>query len=265
MPPVRVPPAPRNPRAVGAAIHQWASWVVGGVTLLVALFTPGAFTPQASETQVAAIALVAMAGLLVLQSQVSHARVLLYVGGELVALAISWELRWLGADNVQAFVLPPGTFLVLVGALLPHDQRLRNPVVLGQWASVIGTLVLLLPTFAQTFSPDQELLYTGALTVEALIIVGVGVGTRARVPVMLGAAFVGIAALRAAVLALGEGVPVFLVIAAIAVLLLGGATWLSLRSRQTATGGSQPIVPRTQGQSVEAAAVRAQRQPEDQG
>jgi LPXTG-motif cell wall-anchored protein len=67
--------------------------------------------------------------------------------------------------------------------------------------------------------------------VEALVIAGVGVGTRSRLLVLAGSSFVGLAALRGAVLAVDSGVPVALVIGLIALALIGGATWLSLRRR----------------------------------
>jgi hypothetical protein len=43
---------------------------------------------------------------------------------------------------------------------------------------------------------------------------------------------VGLAALRGAVLAYQSGVPIALIVAGMAALLLGGALWLSLRGRE---------------------------------
>jgi hypothetical protein len=218
-------------------LHRWVSLVLGGVTLLGALVSPDAFAPQTFDTQVVAAAMLGVAGLLALQAWLLGVRGLLYVAGELLALVVTWEARWLGADNVQAYILAPGAYHLLIGALLPHDTKLRNPVALGQWASAVGALILMVPTFFQTFIGGSELLYMGVLTVEALLIIGVGVGTRSRTLIGLGAAFVGIAALRGAVIAVSQGLPVFLLIAVIAVVLLGGATWLSVWARR-ASGGT---------------------------
>ena len=241
-PPAAAAPVPRSrdPRAVGVIVHRWVSLLLGGATLLAALAFPDAFTPQTFDTQVVAGALLGMAGLLALQAWLTSARGLLYLGGELLALALTWEARWLGADNVQAYVIAPGSYHLIIGTLLPRDSKLRNPMILGGWVAVIGTLILLAPTFFQTFSDGQELLYMGVLTVEALLIIGIGVGTRARALIGVGAAFVGIAALRAAVLAVTKGVPVFLLIAAIALALLAGATGLSVWARRGNAGARGP-------------------------
>ncbi|HST89145.1 MAG TPA: hypothetical protein VLJ14_12275, partial [Ktedonobacterales bacterium] len=150
--------------------------------------------------------------------------------------AITWQVRWLGADNLQAFILAPGSYQLVVGALAPSDARLGHPVRAGQVFSLLGALILLLPTLGQSFSADPTWVYALALAAEALLIAGAGVGTRSRLLVLTGSLFVGAAALRGAVLAVDSGVPIALVIAALALLLMGGATWLSLRSRREAIG-----------------------------
>jgi hypothetical protein len=49
---------------------------------------------------------------------------------------------------------------------------------------------------------------------------------------LIGSGMVGLAALRGAVLAYQSGVPIALIVAGMAALLLGGALWLSLRGRE---------------------------------
>ena len=198
---------------------------------------PDAFSHGAAETQAIVAALLALGGLLALLGLARDVRPALYIAGEMAALAITWEARWLGADNIQAFVLAPGSYQVLIGALLPADRRVPFALRLGQAASVLGALILLVPTLYQSFQPDRDWLYALALAVEALVVTGVGVGTRSRTLVLAGSSFVGLAALRGAVLAVNSGVPVAVVIAIIAIALIGGATWLSLRRR------SEPSVP----------------------
>jgi hypothetical protein len=200
-----------------------------------ALVAPNAFTPHAAQTQVVAVVLVSLAGMLALLGRDPAFRLALYGAGELVALAITWEARWLGADNAQAFVLAPGSYQLLIGALLPRDEHVPQPLRLGQGASLLGSLVLSLTTFVQSFQRGPDWVYALILGLEALVIVGIGVGTRSRTLVMVGSGFVGLAALRGAVLAVQSGLPVPVVIGVLAALLMGTATWLSLRARREAT------------------------------
>ena len=224
-----------DPRTAGAWVHRIAGLTVALGTVAVASLSFDAFTPHGPTTQAEAVALLAVAALLVFLSRARSLYILRYVAGGLVSLAVTWELRWLGADNLQAFILAPGSYLLLVGALLPADARLKHPARLGQWISLAGALLLMLPTIVQSFDPDQGWVYALVLAGEALVITAIGVGTRSRLLVLTGTAFVGVAAIRGAVLAFDSGVPVALLIAAIAVLLMGGATWLSLRARAANT------------------------------
>ncbi len=222
----------RDPRVAGARIHGWASVLIGTGAVVVGIAQPGSFTPHADPTQAVALALGSLAVLLAVLGRASGMRLLLYLAGELVALAISWAARWLGATDVQAFIVAPGSYLLVAGAILPGDARVRGHRWLGQGASLAGALLLTLPTLAQSFTADHAWVYALILALEALVIVGAGVGTHARPLVVAGSAFVGLAALRGAVLAIQSGLPIPVVIGALAVLLLGGATWLSLRARR---------------------------------
>lgn len=220
-----------DPRRAGWWVHAAGGLLVTAGTVVATLVTPDAFTRGAAETQSIAVALLVLGGLLALLGLARDIRPALYAAGEMVALAITWEARWLGADNIQAFVLAPGSYQVLIGALLPAERRVPFAPRLGQAASVVGALILMIPTLYQSFQPDRDWIYALALAVEALVIAGVGVGTRSRLLVLAGSSFVGLAALRGAVLAVDSGVPVALVIGLIALALIGGATWLSLRRR----------------------------------
>jgi len=188
------------------------------------------------------VALASFAALLALQAMLSlRWHVLWYLAGGAVALAISWQTRWFGADNVQAYILAPGSYQLIIGALLPVDRRLGQPnwcggsAATGQLFSLTGALTLMVPTLTQSFQPDQDWIYAIILAGEALLIAGVGVGTRSRVLVAAGLSFVGLAAIRGSVLAVNSGVPIAVVIGVIALLLMGAATWLSLRLRRETT------------------------------
>jgi hypothetical protein len=230
----------RDPRTAGAAIHRWGSLLLAVGAIVVAIFTLDSFSPFAPGTQVVGAALLATGGLLALQARLTNQRAQWYLAGLLVALAVTWEGRWLGADNIQAFVLAPGSYLLLIGALLPGDKQVRQPVPLGPWASLLGALLLLIPTLYQALTSGEELLYGTVLALYGLVVVGIGVGIRARTLVLLGTGFVGFAAIRGALLAVSEGVPIAVILAAFAALLLGGALWLSLRARRRDQGTSGP-------------------------
>ncbi len=222
-----------DPRDLGAAAHVGSGFVLALGTLAVAIVTLNSFTPSAPDTQAIAVALLATGALFAAHAWLDGWRPGWYLAGELLALAVSWEARWLGADNLQAYVLAPGSYQLVIGALAPGDKRLGSPAWIGRWASLSGALVLLVPTLYQALTSGQELLYGSIMAVEAVLVVLVGVGTRSRTVVMVGLGFVGFAAIRGAMLAVSEGTPIWLVIATLAVVLMGAATWLSLRSRNT--------------------------------
>lgn len=230
------PAAWSDPRVAGGWVHLWGGVLLGTAVSAVALAAEESFAARSAATETVVLAFLALAALLGYLARTPRLHVLWYVAGELVALAITWQTRWLGADNLQAFILAPGSYQLVVGALAPSDARLGHPVRAGQVFSLLGALILLLPTLGQSFSADPTWVYALALAAEALLIAGAGVGTRSRLLVLTGSLFVGAAALRGAVLAVDSGVPIALVIAALALLLMGGATWLSLRSRREAIG-----------------------------
>ncbi len=221
-------------RAGGALIHRWAGVGVSAGTALVGAFALKSFAPHAPATEAATVAIAALALLLAVEARLSGPHELWYVAGLVGTIAIAWQTRWLGADNVQAYVLWPGSYLILAGVLLSADERMGRPQALSQATSIAGALLLLVPTLGQTLTPGQDWQYTLWLAVEALILSGVGVGTRSRSLTYTGTAFVGLAAIRGGIVAVNSGLPVALVIAFFAVLLMGGATWLSLRARRVA-------------------------------
>jgi hypothetical protein len=221
-------------RRLGRMMHHGAGLLVGGGVVLTVMLVTDTFTPQTTMAQIEAVALLSLAAMVALSARTIPLHLLWYVAGGLLALGISWEVRWLGADNIQAFVLAPASYLLVIGALLPSDHRLRDAARAGQIASLLGALLLLLPTLTQSFTTalSENWIYASILAVEALIIAAIGVGTHTRALILLGTGFFGLAAIRGALLAFSSGVPVALIIAALAVLLMGSATWLSLRVRR---------------------------------
>jgi len=159
----------------------------------------------------------------------------LYLAGEALALFITWELRWLGAQNPQAWIIAPGSAQLIIGALLPADTRIHAPRWVAQMFSVAGALILTLPTLGQSITEPVEWQWRYALllAVEALALTLLAMGLRNRILALTGSAFVGVAAIRGAIIAVQQNLPVPLVIGVFALALMALATWLSLRARRT--------------------------------
>ncbi len=225
-----------DPRRAGALVHRMAAYLVAGGTALVAIFSPGSFDGGAAQTLATAATLLSFAGMLALLARNPRYHLALYAAGELAALAISWGVRWWGAPptNIQAFTTAPGIYLLLVGVLLPADRRVANAQRIGQFASLAGALLLMLPVLYQSFTePDLtfQLVYGLVLLGWSLLCIVLGVGTHSRALILLGSAFVGIDTLSGVGLALRSGISPAVVFALLALLLIGAATWLSLRTR----------------------------------
>ncbi|HEX8994826.1 MAG TPA: zinc ribbon domain-containing protein [Ktedonobacterales bacterium] len=240
----------RNPRRAGQRISRGAAALVAVGVVIGGLFAPHAFTTYGAQTQALAVALLSLAALLTRIGWGAGWRPALYLAGEALALCVSWELRWLGAHNIQAWILAPGSAQLIIGALLPADRRLRPPAWVAQTFSVVGAMTLLLPTLGQsmTEAPDWQWRYALLLAVEALALTLLAVGLRNRILALTGSAFVGVAAIRGAIIAVQQNLPAPLVIGVVALALMGLATWLSLRARHMqqhspttpATPGGQP-------------------------
>jgi hypothetical protein len=232
IPPRQYGDQPADIHAIGVGWHRGGGLVTAVLTALGAITLRGSFTPNETVTLAAGGSVLAVAGLLALLAIQTDQRGLLYLAGLVAALSFSWGARWFDLDNPQAYTLLPASYLLLVGALLPADKKLRGAAYWAAWASILGSFILLLPTFVQSFTDENDTLYLLILVAEAVIVVAVGLGTRARALLLIGAGFIGVAAIRGAVIAVNNDVPIFVVFAALALLLIGGATWLSLAVRK---------------------------------
>lgn len=235
----------RDPREAGRRVSRVAALVIGAGAALGGALAPDAFATGQAQTEVVAVALLSLTGLLVFEGARTGWRVALYLAGETAALFVTWELRWFGADNPQAWILAPGSAQIIIGALLPADKRLRPPAWLGQAFSVAGALILTLPTLTQSVTePEQsQWVYALLLASEALALTLLAVGLRNRTLALTGSALVGVAAIRGAILAVSQNLPIPLVIGVVALALMGLATWLSLRSRHTRGSGEGRATP----------------------
>lgn len=225
----------RDPRRAGQRISRGAAMLVGLGAVVGGWLAPASFATQSAQTQALAVTLLSLALLLTrIGWGASGWRPALYLAGEALALAISVELRWFGADNPQAWIIAPGSAQIIIGALLPADHRIRPPAWLAQALSVAGALILTLPTLGQSITEpsDWQWRYALLLAVEALALTLLAVGLRNRILALTGSAFVGVAAVRGAIIAVQQNLPVPIVIGVFALLLMGLATWLSLRARR---------------------------------
>ena len=229
----------RDPRRAGQRIARGAATVVAVGVVIGGWLAPESFATQRPQTQALAVALLSLAALLALFGWSGPAmrgwRPALYLAGEALALFVTWELRWLGAQNPQAWIIAPGSAQLIIGALLPADTRIRPPRWVAQAFSVAGALILTLPTLGQSITEPVEWQWRYALllAVEALALTLLAMGLRNRILALTGSAFVGVAAIRGAIIAVQQNLPVPLVIGVFALALMALATWLSLRARRT--------------------------------
>jgi hypothetical protein len=204
---------------------------------------PQSFDTHSAQTQALALALLSLAALLARFGWGANGwRPALYLAGEALALCVTWQLRWLGAQNLQAWIIAPGSAQLIIGALLPADTRIRPPAWAAQTFSVVGALILTLPTLGQSVTEPLEWQWRYALllAVEALALTLLAVGLRNRILALTGSAFVGVAAIRGAIIAVQQNLPVPIVIGVFALALMGLATWLSLRARHMPHAPSAP-------------------------
>ncbi|HEX8731711.1 MAG TPA: hypothetical protein VF725_06580, partial [Ktedonobacterales bacterium] len=225
----------RDPHRAGRRVARGAAALVGTGVVVGGWFAPASFATLSPQTQALAVALLSLALLLTWMGWGATGwRPALYLAGEALALAVTWELRWLGATNPQAWIVAPGSAQIIIGALLPADHRARMPAWVAQVFSIAGALILTLPTLGQSIneSTDWQWRYALLLAIEALALTLLAVGLRNRILALTGSAFVGVAAVRGAIIAVQQNLPVPIVIGIFALLLMGLATWLSLRARR---------------------------------
>jgi hypothetical protein len=227
----------RDTRRAGQRIARGAAMLTAIGAVVGGWFAPGAFATQTAQTQALCVALLSLAALLARIGWGAQGwRPALYLAGEALALFVTWELRWLGAENIQAWIIAPGSAQLIIGALLPADTRVRPPAWAAQTFSIVGALILTLPTLGQSITEplDWQWRYALLLAVEALALTLLAVGLRNRILALTGSAFVGVAAIRGAIIAVQQNLPVPIVIGVFAIALMGLATWLSLRARRAA-------------------------------
>jgi hypothetical protein len=234
---------------LGITVAVWFTLIFGAFGIVIAAIEDGSWI----------IALAAYCGLVAIigtSNQLAGYALSLVVVLASIALR-AWRGRWwniwLLAAGVLAITIEVGRF----GDSDPHIYALKLiflavTALLG-YASVVldrgypetviaATLLIFLPMFAQSVTSSMPGIFTASLAVEAIVMTMLGVGMRARSQMYVGSGFVGLAALRGAVLAYNSGIPMAVIIAGMAIFLLAVATWLSVQSRALSPNRAAPPV-----------------------
>jgi hypothetical protein len=184
----------------------------------------------APDALLAALAVLAFAGLLAAEARLRPMALLDHAAVVVLSFASYFVARFLGATNPQWYVAAPGLALLGTGLAIPHDRRqaVDGRVPLG--ATTAGAVLLLGTTAVQAFG-DAGWAYTAWLVAEAVTAVLVGIVARSRALVVAGAAAVGVGGLRALFVLVQQGL-LFAAFGAAAIFLLGlGAALAALRDR----------------------------------
>ena len=240
--------APSTTRSLGELVHQWGGVATGAYAALLALPLVG---PPATTALTAllrsllpSLTLLSLAAMVLLYSRQPRLRLLRYTAGELVSVSTSLATAALVPGSYAAILLAPGTYQLTLGALIPTETHLprwlsERRASLAVVFSLAGSLLVLVPPAVQSFSSERSTaLYIPLLVFEALAVIGVGLASRARPLVLIGATALVLAAVRAVAIALASGGTVSVIIATFTVafmLLSGLAIWLSYTRRLSAS------------------------------
>jgi len=150
-----------------------------------------------------------------------------YLGAAALVVVIWWLLLYFRVSNQQAYAIPPGVFLLVLG----WNERRRGHPLGYRWSTLLGLVILMGTAFEQSLSQSG---YALLLLVESLAAVAWGIRTRSRGYVQLG----GLALIVNAVAQLGPSfveLPRWIQIGAIGTILLGGGLAALLRREQILT------------------------------
>lgn len=149
-----------------------------------------------------------------------------YGAGLLLASAASWELALLGHTRLDWLSVPIAVYLLVIAPFLTRQTaqpRLRR---LGQLSSIVGAVLLLCPLLWTSFGEDT-LQPTLLLAAASLALLVAGITWRVRIFVLSGAGVIVVSAMRALFLP-SLGVPPFLALAILGLMLLVVATVLKV-------------------------------------
>ncbi len=207
--------------SIAAAVLERCSQI----TLVTAYCASAALIGTTNQVALYALTLLTLAGTVILQARYGRWWNIWLLTVGVVATYADISNYGDGDPGVFAWKLAFLAVTALFGYALLIGMRDEPETIIG------AMLVIWVPMLSQSFIGDTQWLYTVLLVAEAIGIIGIGVGKRSRIQIYSGSALVSLAALRGAVLAYHSGVPIAVIIAGMALILLTAATWLSLRAR----------------------------------
>jgi len=133
-----------------------------------------------------------------LQNAMIVRRLCNYGAGLLISLVVPWELTAFRQTSFELLTLVPASYLIVVAPFLMRDESLPAHQRIGRVVSMLGSVLLLLPTLWLSFSSrDSNQLYTLILLGESLVLLLLGLGMLVRIFVLAGAGLTVVAALHA--------------------------------------------------------------------
>jgi hypothetical protein len=153
-----------------------------------------------------------------------------YCAGFLLSLVALWELLAFQQTGIDLLSLAPATYLIVAASFLSRDEALPRHQRIGQICSILGAVLLLVPTLWLSFSQDN-LQPTLILTGESLALLLLGLGVRMRIFILSGAGLLVVGAMHALFLP-SLGIPSSLALTILGGTLLAVATTLSLTRRR---------------------------------
>jgi len=205
------------------------------LVVLMIILMGGLFATAGVLAHVGAASLAAFALLLFWWGylQTAYMRVYVYVAGLLCSLVVSWELSALAQTQLSTLWLAPAAYLIVLAPFLSRDEKLPGHRQAGQLCSIAGAMFLLLPTLWLSFSQNNlqpSLLLAG----EALLLLLLGLVTRIRIFVLSCVGLIIVTAIHVLFLP-SLGIPTFLALLLMGILLLVAATGLVLVRSRLAT------------------------------
>jgi hypothetical protein len=167
---------------MAGAIYGLAAPAVG-FTLVAAQSHDGMIDGAAFETsalyQVSTLA-VALAGMIALvESTIAHRRWIIVPASAVLLVALLLQIARLQPDDVQAYAIPVGVYLLLLGvAGLSRLKLIPELEPAAVYVEAIGAATIMLPTFVQSFGADWY--HQVVLVIEASAFFSAGVALRRR-------------------------------------------------------------------------------------
>jgi hypothetical protein len=225
-------------RAQWRLAHQRAALAISTLAVAAPLISAIFVTAHDLGPLVVFVASLSLAA--IVWTGVSHAGALRdrYVAVLIAGLALDWLAAFSGTGEVQAYVIAPGVTLVVCGLWAREDPQQPLPARAAQVLIGAGAAAMLGTTAIQALATPDASGYTVLLLAEGLLALATGVGSRTRLLVIMGAAAILGAAVRALVSAV-QVVPLYLAFGTAALILLATATVLAMaRARVRQAGHS---------------------------